>query len=165
MRAAVVTISDRSHRGERSDVSGPVLAHLVEEAGASIVERTLLPDDEAMIEQALVRLVDHLGCELVCTTGGTGISPRDVTPEATLRVISRRLHGLEAAILLDSLPRTPFAMLSRAVIGVRNRALIANFPGSPKAVKECFAVIRPVLGHVVKLLRDEDPHTAVMPCR
>ena len=162
MHAAIVTISDRSFRGERPDASGPVLKTLVEAAGVDVIEMMIIPDDELMIAMTLTRLVDEVGCALVLTTGGTGLSPRDVTPEATMKVITRRLPGLEMAILHDSLTRTPFGMLSRAVIGARGQSLVANFPGSPKAVKECFAVIQPVLGHVMKLLRDEDPHAHVV---
>ena len=160
MRAAVVTVSDRSFRGERPDVSGPVLAQLAAAAGAEIVEQALVPDETGLITATLKRLVDDAHCAAVFTTGGTGVSPRDVTPEATLQVIDRRLTGIEAAILHDGLTRTPLAMLSRAVVGVRGHALIANFPGSPKAVRECFAVVGPVLGHVLTLLRDENPHEA-----
>ena len=160
MRAAIVTISDRSFRGERPDMSGPVLAQLATAAGAEVIAHALVPDDARLIASTLIRLVDGSGCVAVFTTGGTGLSPRDVTPEATLQVIDRRLGGIEAAILQDSLARTPLAMLSRAVVGVRGRALIVNFPGSPKAVRECFAVVQPVLEHVLTLLRDEDPHHA-----
>lgn len=158
MRAAVVTVSDRSFRGERPDVSGPVLKALLEAAGAEIVEASLVPDDPAMIAQTLRRLADVQGCELVITTGGTGLSPRDTTPEATRQVIEKELLGMALALHQESLKQTPFAMLSRGVAGVRGRTLILNFPGSPKAVKECFSVIQPVLAHAVKLLRDEDPY-------
>ena len=99
-----------------------------------------------------------LRCHLVVTTGGTGVSPRDTTPEATRRVIERELPGIEMAIQQASLKQTPFAMLSRAVAGVRGHALILNLPGSPKAVKECFAVVEPVLPHALMLLQDHDPY-------
>ena len=158
MRAAVVTVSDRSFRGERPDVSGPVLKQLLEEAGADVVETLVVPDDPSVIAQALIRLTDEVRCALVFTTGGTGLSPRDTTPEATQRVIDKDVPGMEEAIRQESLKRTPFAMLSRGMVGVRGQTLILNFPGSPKAVKECFAVVAPVLGHAVKLLRDEDPY-------
>jgi molybdenum cofactor synthesis domain-containing protein len=159
MRAAVVTVSDRSFRGERPDVSGPVLEALLRSAGADVVETALVPDEPALIAQALMRLADTVHCELIITTGGTGLSPRDTTPEATKQVIDKELSGMEEAIRQDSVQRTPFAMLSRGVVGVRGQTLILNFPGSPKAVKECFAVVEPVLAHAVKLLRDENPYT------
>lgn len=158
MRAAVVTVSDRSFRGERPDMSGPVLSVLLEGVGAEIVETMVVPDQPSIISRTLVRLADALHCEVILTTGGTGLSPRDTTPEATRQVIEKELLGLEVALHQESLRHTPFAMLSRAVAGVRGRTLIINFPGSPKAVKECFAVIEPVLSHAVKLLRDEDPY-------
>ena len=165
MRAAVVTVSDRSFRGERPDVSGLVLKQLLEEAGAEVVETLVVPDDPSVIAQALIRLTDEVRCALVFTTGGTGLSPRDTTPEATRQVIEKELLGMESAIHQESVRKTPFAMLSRGIVGVRGQTLILNFPGSPKAVKECFAVIAPVLSHAVKLLRDEDPyHHPVAPC-
>ena len=160
MRAAVVTVSDRSFRGERPDVSGPVLKRLLEEAGAEVVETGLVPDEAPTIADTLIRLSDVERCELIITTGGTGLSPRDVTPEATVQVIDKRLPGMEEAIRQDSLKQTPFAMLSRGVAGARGQTLILNFPGSPKAVEECFAVVASVLPHAVKLLRDENPYAA-----
>ena len=159
MRAAVVTVSDRSFRGERPDVSGPVLKALLKGVGAEVTETTIVPDDPAVIAQALVRLADEVRCELIFTTGGTGLSPRDTTPEATKQVIDKDVPGMEEAIRQESLKQTPFAMLSRGIVGVRGQTLILNFPGSPKAVKECFAVVEPVLAHAVKLLRDENPYT------
>jgi len=163
MRAAVVTVSDRSFRGERPDVSGPVLVRLLESSQAQVVESTVVPDDIARIAETLIRLADEARCELIITTGGTGLSPRDVTPEATKQVIEKSLPGMEEAIRQDSLRHTPFAMLSRAVVGVRGRTLIINMPGSPKAVAECFLVVQPVLEHAVKLLRDENPYAAAHP--
>lgn len=158
MRAAVVTSSDRSFRGERPDVSGPVLHELLIGIGAEVIETVLVPDDAMLIARALVRLADAKSCDVILTVGGTGLSPRDVTPEATRQVIEKELLGLEVALHQESLRHTPFAMLSRAVAGVRGRSLIINFPGSPKAVKECFAIVQPILGHAVKLLRDENPY-------
>jgi molybdenum cofactor synthesis domain-containing protein len=163
MRAAVVTVSDRSFRGERPDVSGPVLKGLLEGAGADVIETAIVPDDPAVIAQALIRLADEVRCELIVTTGGTGLSPRDTTPEATKHVINKDVPGMEEAIRQESLKQTPFAMLSRGIVGVRGQTLILNFPGSPKAVKECFAVVQPVLGHAIKLLCDEDPYVGVHP--
>ena len=158
MRAAVVTVSDRSFRGERPDVSGPVLKRLLEHAGADVIETVVVPDEPSMIAQVLIRLADEVRCEVIMTTGGTGLSPRDTTPEATRGVIEKELFGIELAIQQESLKQTPFAMLSRGVAGARGQTLILNFPGSPKAVKECFAVVEPVLLHAVKLLRDENPY-------
>ena len=158
MRAAVVTVSDRSFRGERPDLSGPVLKALLESAGAEVAEMVVVPDDPAVIAQTLIRLADAVRCALIVTTGGTGLSPRDTTPEATKQVIDKDVPGMAEAIRQESLKATPLAMLSRGMVGVRGQALILNFPGSPKAVKECFAVVAPVLHHAVKLLRDENPY-------
>lgn len=161
MRVAVVTVSDRSFRGERPDVSGPVLRQLLEEAGAEVVEAMVVPDDPSIIAQTLMRLSDEVRCALVFTTGGTGLSPRDTTPEATKQVIDKDVPGVAEALRQESLKQTPFAMLSRGVVGVRGQTLILNFPGSPKAVRECFAVVAAVLSHAVKLLRDENPYAEV----
>ena len=158
MRAAIVTVSDRSFRGERPDVSGPVLKGLVEALGAEVVKTAVVPDEPSLIAQTLIQMTDVVGCNLVITTGGTGLSPRDTTPEATRQVIERELPGIEMAIQQASLKQTPFAMLSRAVAGVRGHSLILNLPGSPKAVKECFAVVEPVLPHALTLLQDQDPY-------
>lgn len=163
MNAAAITVSDRSFRGERPDASGPVLKALLESAGATVVKTAIVPDEPALIAAVLRQLADEGGCELIVTTGGTGLSPRDTTPEATCQVIDKRLPGMEEALRQESLKKTPFAMLSRGIVGTRGRTLIMNFPGSPKAVKECFAMVQPVLGHAVKLLRDEDPYVGVHP--
>ena len=164
MRAAVVTVSDRSFRGERPDLSGPTLKALVEERGGHVVETVVVPDDPGVIAQVLIGLCDVTRADVVFTTGGTGLSPRDTTPEATHEVVTRRLPGMEEAIRQESLKKTPYAMLSRGIVGVRRGTLILNFPGSPKAVKECFAVVQPVLAHAVKLLRDENPYMTHSEC-
>jgi len=158
IRAAVITISDRSSRGERPDASGPTLKSLVIAAGAEVGEVRVIPDDLNAIAALLIRLADGGECDAIFTTGGTGLSPRDVTPEATRRVIDRELPGMEEAIRQESLRKTPLAQLSRGIAGARGRTLIVNFPGSPRAVTECFGVVAPVLRHAVCLLRDEDPH-------
>ena len=155
MKAAVLTVSDRSFAGQREDRSGPVLCQALRDLGAEVVESLVVPDERAPIEQALCRLADEVQVDLALTTGGTGLAPRDVTPEATLAVIDREAPGLAEAIRLRSLQVTPMAMLSRGVAGVRARTLIINLPGSPKAVAECVAVIAPVLGHAVELLRGD----------
>ena len=158
MRAVVITVSDRSFRGERPDASGPALQALLKSLGAEVMDYSIVPDDQVILASVLAELADGGTCDVIMTTGGTGLSPRDVTPEATMRIIHRRVPGMEDAIRQDSLGKTPYAMLSRGVVGVRGRTLIINFPGSPKAVKECFAVVAPVLSHAVKLLRDENPY-------
>ena len=152
IRAAVLTVSDRSARGERADESGEVLAGLLSEAGASVVAREIVSDDPAPLAEKLRELADRGDVNLVVTTGGTGLGPRDHTPEATRAVIEKEAPGLAEAMRAGTSRQTPTAMLSRAVCGVRSGALVVNLPGSPKGVRECFAVIRPVLAHAVATL-------------
>ena len=144
-RGGVVTISDACARGEREDASGAALRELLGTV-ADVVESRIIPDDRARIEETLRELAG-MGLDLVLTTGGTGLGPRDVTPEATLAVVDRLVPGLAEAMRQESLRKTPHAMLSRGVAGARGRTLIVNMPGSPRAVWECFAVIGPVLAH------------------
>lgn len=149
-RGAVVTISDACSRGEREDASGEVLRELLQTI-AEVAEYQVVPDDRGRIE-AVLREFCEIGVDLVLTTGGTGLGPRDVTPEATLAVVERLAPGLAEAMRQESLKKTPHAMLSRGVAGVRGHTLIINMPGSPKAVRECFAVVAPVLTHAVHIL-------------
>jgi molybdopterin adenylyltransferase len=161
IRAAVLTVSDRSARGERADESGALLAALLTEAGARVVIRELVPDDAAPLAEKLRELAERDDVNLVLTTGGTGLSPRDNTPEATRSIVEREVPGIAEAIRAESVRQTPTAMLSRGVCGIRTGALIINLPGSPKAVRECFAVIRPVLAHAVSQLAGEDHRSDV----
>jgi molybdenum cofactor synthesis domain-containing protein len=147
---AVVTISDACSRGERDDASGATLSELLGTI-AEVCDHRVIPDDRPAIEAALKELSDA-GVDLLLTTGGTGLVPRDVTPEATLAVIDRLVPGLAEAMRQESLKATPQAMLSRGVAGIRGRTLIINTPGSPRAVRECFAVIAPVLIHAVHIM-------------
>ncbi|MFL6286606.1 MAG: molybdenum cofactor biosynthesis protein B [Pyrinomonadaceae bacterium] len=156
IRAAVLTVSDRSARGEREDVSGAVLAELLTEEGACVVVREVVSDEFGPLVEKLRAMAGRVDVNLVVTTGGTGLSPRDNTPEATRSVIEREVPGLAEAMRAESLRQTPTAMLSRGVCGVCAGALVVNLPGSPKAVRECFAVIRPVLAHAVAQLAGED---------
>ena len=155
MRAAVVTLSDKASAGLREDASGPQLCELLRGIGASVGEAIVIPDDQAVIEETLGRLSDAGDVDLILTTGGTGLAPRDRTPEATLAVSDRLAPGFAEAMRAASLTVTPHAMLSRAVAGVRGKTLIINMPGSPKACREHFAVIAPVLDHAVETLRGE----------
>ena len=152
MQAAVLTVSTTVSRRDSDDESGPLLAHRAEEAGAEIVAMEVVPDDLALIEDRIRHYVDD-AVELVLTTGGTGFSPDDVTPEATLMVIEREAPGLSEAMRAASLQHTPMGILSRGVSGIAGRTLIVNFPGSPKAVDEGFAVVAPTLRHAVDTLQ------------
>ncbi|MDQ3743243.1 MAG: MogA/MoaB family molybdenum cofactor biosynthesis protein [Acidobacteriota bacterium] len=152
IRAAVLTVSDRSARGEREDESGELLAELLREAGAAVVLKEVVADDLEPLAERLRALAERDDINLVVTTGGTGLSPRDNTPEATRAVVEREVPGLAEAMRAETLRQTPTAMLSRGLCGVRSGALIVNLPGSPKGVRECFAVVRPVLAHAVGLL-------------
>ena len=152
MRAGVLTTSDRCSRGERKDESGPVLTALLRDAGFEVIRQVLVPDEAEEIKEALLDLCDHVQCDLVVTTGGTGMHPRDVTPEATRELVHKLVPGIGEAMRAESIKKTPFGMISRGIAGVRAKTFIVNFPGSPKAIRETFPVIRPVLAHVVSLL-------------
>ncbi len=156
LRAGILTVSDRSARGERLDASGPALKQHLQAAGWQVTRQAILPDELAELRRALVDWADLGECDVILTTGGTGFSPRDVTPEATQAVITRLAPGLAEAMRQASLKITPHAMLSRAVAGIRGRVLIVNLPGSPRGAVENLAVILPVLPHAVQLLQ-EDP--------
>ena len=150
--AAVVTVSDRSARGERPDEAGPLVAFLLEEAGYQVSETRIVPDEAPEIQAALIDLADRKKAALIITTGGTGFSPRDVTPEATIAVCSRLTPGIPEAMRAASLAITPRAMLSRAAAGIRGGTLIVNLPGSPKAARENLEAVLPTLEHGLKML-------------
>jgi len=156
IRFGILTLSDRSSRGERADSSGPALAELIQVQGWTVVKQALLPDDEPSIREVLSSWADSGDMDVILTTGGTGFSPRDVTPEATRAVIEREAPGLAEGMRAASLKITPHAMLSRVVAGIRKKAMIINLPGSPKGAVENLQVIIPVLPHAVQLLH-EDP--------
>ena len=155
IRAAVVTVSDRSFRKERSDGSGPAVAALLASLPASVEQRVVIPDEVEFIRRTLRHFSDVLGLDLVVTTGGTGVAPRDVTPEATLEVLDREIPGMAEAMRAGSLRKLSNAMLSRAVAGVRGRTLIVNLPGSPGGARENLEEILSVIPHAVGKIRDE----------
>ena len=152
MRAVVITVSDRCARGEQEDVSGVVLAELLRAAGAVIAAQEIVPDDLAPLAELLRTYADRPDVNLIVTTGGTGFSPRDNTPEATRAAIEKEAPGLAEAMRMETLKQMPMAMLSRGVCGIRSGALIVNLPGSPAGVRDCFTVIKPALRHAVALL-------------
>ena len=156
LHIGILTISDRAARGQRADESGPSLAEAVRAQGWIVEQMDIIPDEREIIEETLRIWSDAGKANVILTTGGTGFSPRDVTPEATQAVIERQAPGLAEAMRQSSLIVTPYAMLSRAIAGIRKRTLIVNLPGSPKAALENFQVILPVLSHAAQLL-DEDP--------
>ena len=151
-QAAVLTVSDRSFRGERPDEGGPLVAGLLEGAGFSVVKTAIVPDKQGQIEDALREISDSGEVQLLVTTGGTGFSPRDVTPEATLAVCQRMAPGIPEAMRYASMQVTSRAMLSRAQAGIRGGTLIVNLPGSPKAARENLEAVLPALSHGLEML-------------
>jgi molybdenum cofactor synthesis domain-containing protein len=160
IKAVAITVSDACSRGEREDASGLALVELLRSVGAEVVDSRIVSDDLEAVVQVLREFSEREDVNLIVTTGGTGLGPRDNTPEATLQVIEREAPGVAEAIRAESLKMTPMAMISRGVCGVRSGTLIINLPGSPKAVKESFAVIAPVLPHAIDLLEGRTAHKA-----
>lgn len=156
IKAAIVTVSDT--RRADNDLSGRRLAELLTTAGAEIVERIIVTDDLEHLRNTIHSLTEREDINLIVTTGGTGFGPRDNTPEATRAVLEREAPGLAEAMRRETAAKTPMAMLSRGICGIRGNTLIINLPGSPKGVEECFEVIRPVLGHAIGLISGENQH-------
>lgn len=155
IRFGLLTLSDRSSKGEREDSSGPALAHLIQSQGWSVAKQQILPDEESAIRTVLTEWSDGGEVDVILTTGGTGFAPRDVTPEATKAIIQREAPGLAEIMRAESLKKTPHAMLSRAVVGIRRKTLIINLPGSPKGAVENLQIILSMLPHAVQLLKDD----------
>jgi molybdopterin adenylyltransferase len=150
----IITASDKGSRGEREDVSGRTIATMLAGIG-EVRHYVIVPDERDALSREIVNMVDNLAVDLILTTGGTGLGPRDVTPEATLAVIDRQVPGIPEAMRARSLEVTSRAMLSRAVAGIRGRTLIINLPGSPKGVKECLEVVLPALEHGLAIMKGE----------
>ena len=151
----ILTISDKGSRGERQDKSGEAIREIISSMDVRIVNYDIVPDEKELIIEKLVKWVDEDDLDVLITTGGTGLTPRDVTPEATLAVVDRVVPGFAEAMRAESLKKTPMAMLSRAVAGTRGKCLIINLPGSPRAVCECLEVILPALPHAVETIKGQ----------
>jgi molybdopterin adenylyltransferase len=155
IRTAIITLSDKGSKGEREDESGQVIRGMIAGIGAVVDHYEILPDEKELIAEKLKLLADSCKIDLIVTTGGTGVGPRDVTPEATLSVIDRELPGMAEAMRAESLKKTPHAMISRAVAGIRKQTLIINLPGSPRAVRENLSVVLPALPHAIEKIKGD----------
>jgi molybdopterin adenylyltransferase len=155
LRFGILTVSDRSARGEKADLSGPALVEAVHALGWTVVKAAIIPDDLEVIKSTLGTWADSREMDVLLTTGGTGFAPRDVTPEATMAIVERRTPGIPEVMRAESLKITPHAMLTRMAAGIRKQTLIINLPGSPTAAVENFQVVAPVLEHAVDLLQND----------
>ena len=154
-KVVILTISDRGSKGEREDSSGPLIQEMIRDLPAKVTHYEIIPDEKDKIVEALKKSADQLKADLILTTGGTGLSPRDVTPDATLEVIEKEVPGFSEAMRAESLKKTPHAMISRAIAGIRGSSLIVNLPGSPKSVRENLSVILPALPHALSKLKGD----------
>jgi molybdenum cofactor synthesis domain-containing protein len=163
MRAGILTVSDRSSRGEREDASGPALLRWLEERGVKAARLEIVPDEEDRIAAVLRKWADEEGFDIILTTGGTGVSPRDVTPDATLKVVERTIPGIGERMRAKSLEKTPRAILSRGVAGVRKQTLVINLPGSPKGAVENLEAVWDAIPHAVAKIRGDESDCAPPP--
>ena len=161
IRAAIVTVSDKGSQGQREDLSGPEAARILATAEIEVLSIQIVPDEVEEIKEILIELADRQEADIIVTTGGTGVSPRDVTPEATRAVLEREIPGMGEAMRRAGLDVTPHAMLSRALAGIRGRTLIVNLPGSPRGVRENLAVILPAISHAVAKIQGSDADCAI----
>lgn len=160
LKAGVITVSDKGSRGEREDLSGHVIMEMLGDIGIEVSDYRIIPDELEVIETTLLEFTDKQYHDLIITTGGTGVSPRDVTPDATLKVIEKEVPGMAEAMRRESALKTPHAMISRAVAGIRGKSLIINLPGSPRGVRENLSVIIPALRHAVEKIKGDESDCA-----
>lgn len=156
----ILTMSDKGARGEREDLSGEEIKRLVADIPAVVKTYEVIPDEKYLIKDKLIEYADESGVDVIITTGGTGVSPRDVTPDATLEVIDKEIPGMAEVMRFESLKKTPRAMISRAVVGLRGRTLIINLPGSPKGVRENLSAILPAISHAVEKIKGDPTECA-----
>jgi len=154
--AGIITVSDKGSQGKREDLSGPAIAEILVSAAIEVKQTLIIPDEKDQIREAIINFADVEKLDLILTTGGTGVSPRDLTPDATLKVIDKEVPGMAEAMRHQSMLITPHAMISRAVAGIRGRSLIINLPGSPKGAKENLNVILPALKHAIEKIKGDD---------
>ncbi len=159
LKVGIITASDKGSRGEREDLSAKVIEEMMEGIGGRVADYALVPDELPILKRCLSEMADA-GLDIILTTGGTGLGPRDVTPDATLQVIERQVPGIAEAMRMVSLEKTSRAVLSRAVAGTRGRTIIINLPGSPKAVRECLGVVLDALPHAIEVLRGDSEDCA-----
>lgn len=160
IHAGVITVSDKGSRGEREDLSGQEIITLLKDIGVVIDQYKVIPDEKEEIRKALMDYADNMNLALIVTTGGTGVGPRDVTPDATLEVIDKEVPGMAEAMRREGAALTPHAMISRAVVGIRRNSLIVNLPGSPRAVRENLIVLLPALTHAIEKIRGDNSECA-----
>jgi molybdenum cofactor synthesis domain-containing protein len=159
--AGIITVSDKGSQGKRDDLSGPAIANLLANATIEVTHTCIIPDEKESIKETIIHFADHHKLDLILTTGGTGVSPRDITPDATLEAIDRQVPGMAEAMRRESSKITPYAMISRAIAGIRGQCLIVNLPGSPKGAKENLAVILPALRHAIEKIKGDQTECAV----
>lgn len=160
IQAGIITVSDKGSQGKREDLSGPAIAEMLAGAAIVIKHTIIIPDEKDEIKKAIIDYADVRNLDLILTTGGTGVSPRDLTPDATLEVIDKQIPGMAEAMRRQSMLITPHAMISRAVAGIRGKSLIINLPGSPKSVRENLAVVLPALKHAIEKIKGDDSECA-----
>lgn len=154
--AGVITVSDKGSRGERDDISGREIIRVLQEMSATVIEYEVIPDEKEIIKQKLTEYTDGKKLDLVITTGGTGVSPRDLTPDATLEIIEKEIPGMAEVMRRESGAKTPHAMISRAIVGIRGQSLIINLPGSPKGAVENLSFIIPALEHAIDKIKGDE---------